>query len=262
MSLEGPIDDAVSAKDQVPRSDDLSSPVGGSPISRSPGTVRAFVQRQGDDLIRDAIVGGAIALVVFGAAMWWDGRLANRQEVLENTRFVRQVAIDSPMQKPLAGLNLQQAQLRGLNLGCAIPYEGWARRAERGCADFMGADLSGADLFLANLAGADLSAADLSDVDLRLANLEYADLSWADLRGADLGSTDLSGANLENANLAGAHLRATNLSGVDLSRANNTKNADISSICVDASTQLPDDLRDAISYSCPSDDWWDTSGDG
>jgi uncharacterized protein YjbI with pentapeptide repeats len=66
--------------------------------------------------------------------------LANRAEVLENTRFVRQLATSNgkaPM--PFANINLDGAELGGLSLGCS---EG----RHVGCADFSKANLHEANL--------------------------------------------------------------------------------------------------------------------
>jgi uncharacterized protein YjbI with pentapeptide repeats len=89
----------------------------------------------------------------------------------------------------LAGVDLQGAQLRGIDLVSADLND----------ANLRGADLSGANLLDANLRGAELSKADLSDADLRYADLIEADLSDANLNGADLGDANLNNANLNNA---------------------------------------------------------------
>lgn len=61
-------------------------------------------------------------------------------------------------------------------------------------ANLSGADLSGVNLFNANLKGVDLSGADLSYADLFNANLKGADLSGANLKGADMSGANLTGA--------------------------------------------------------------------
>jgi uncharacterized protein YjbI with pentapeptide repeats len=115
-------------------------------------------------LARDALIGLILVVVGFAAAAWWDGRIADHQnqlardiaenqdqaarglatsnEILENTRFVRQVVIDNAAAKPFAGLNLAGAALNGLDLAC----EDLAADPPTGCADLRGADLSGAHL--------------------------------------------------------------------------------------------------------------------
>ena len=84
----------------------------------------------------------------------------------------------------LAGVDLQGAHLRGIDLVSADLND----------ANLSDADLSNANLLDANLRGAELSNADLSDADLK-----YADLIEADLSNASLNGADLSDANLSNA---------------------------------------------------------------
>jgi hypothetical protein len=94
---------------------------------------------QRGDLAKDLIIGVVVGILLLIGAMVWDARLADRQddlaktiaerqdqlaqdlanqaEVLENTRFVRQIATsegDTP--KPFARINLRGAQLGGLSL--------------------------------------------------------------------------------------------------------------------------------------------------
>ena len=84
----------------------------------------------------------------------------------------------------LQGANLQEANLRRVNL--------------------QGANLQGADLRRVNLQGADLQGANLQVADLWAADLRGANLQGADLWAANLQGTDLQGANLWGANLWGA----------------------------------------------------------
>jgi hypothetical protein len=104
-------------------------------------------------LVKDAIIGSLWAgVVLFLGACLWDARLearqdalsrqiadrqddlakaiadrqnelardlANQAEVLENTRFVRQLAMmKGVLLKPFANINLKGAELGGLNLQC------------------------------------------------------------------------------------------------------------------------------------------------
>jgi uncharacterized protein YjbI with pentapeptide repeats len=110
---------------------------------------------------------------------------------------------------------LQDADLRGADLGGAD-----LRNADLGDADLGGADLRNADLGDANLIGAYLRGAYLGGADLRGADLQGADLGGAYLRNAYLRGADLGGADLGNAYLVGADLGGADLGGADLGDAN------------------------------------------
>lgn len=125
---------------------------------------------------REAIIALGVGIALLLGASYWDDQLADRQdrlarqlanrqdrlaheqahraEVLENTRFIRQLVMENAAVKPLASLNLQRAELGGLDLAC----EGGQKQAAD-CADLTGANLAGANLADANLAGANLSGA-------------------------------------------------------------------------------------------------------
>jgi uncharacterized protein YjbI with pentapeptide repeats len=152
-------------------------------------------------------------------------RRAERQEILENLRFVRDRSADPSSFKPFQGINLHAADLHGLNLGCPD-------RESQSCArfryanmveiNFQLADLSNADLAYADLSGADLSRALLPNVLLYSATLTNAVLVLTWLRGSNLDGTDLTGANLTSADLVEADLTRADLIGVDLYNANLT----------------------------------------
>ena len=123
----------------------------------------------------------------------------------------------------LAGVNLTRANLAYANLA----YTNLARADLTG-ADLTGADLTGAGLKGADLTGAHLTGAILRGVDLTRANLTRANLATeglfgraarAGLLGADLTYANLTGANLKGANLSGANLPAADLTGADLTGA-------------------------------------------
>ncbi len=99
----------------------------------------------------------------------------------------------------LHGVDLHQAQLRGI--------------------DFHAADLTEADLQQADLRGADLREADLRHANLRGADLSDANLQKARVRGADLREAKLCRTQLTRADLSNADLRGADLSGADLSQA-------------------------------------------
>jgi uncharacterized protein YjbI with pentapeptide repeats len=172
----------------------------GSVNTRRHGAVAKWWQTQKGDLVKDAIIGFLVGVVLFLGACWWDARLqarqdalasriadrqddlardlANQAEVLENTRFVRSIATSKEeTPKPFASINLRGAELGGLNLGCSP-------RTLLGCADFRKSDLQEANLTTASFAGAGF---------------------WeADLRKANLTGTDFSAAIFKDANLDGA----------------------------------------------------------
>jgi uncharacterized protein YjbI with pentapeptide repeats len=153
--------------------------------------------------------------------------LADRAEVLENVRFIRQVQADGSALKPFAGLSLTSASLGGLSLPC----ENLAER--QGCADFTGANLSHADL-----AGADLRGATLKEAILGGTNFFRTNLEGADLRGA-AGSADLMSANLRGASLRDSLLLGASMRGADL------RDADLTNAWIGRSTLAAADLRGA-----------------
>jgi uncharacterized protein YjbI with pentapeptide repeats len=107
------------------------------------------------------------------------------------------------------GINLEEADLRGADLGGANLQE----------ADLWRANLQEANLRVAKLQKADMGEAVLQRVDLMGANLQGADLGGADLHGADMWGADLQRANLVGVDLQKANLRGANLQGADLSVA-------------------------------------------
>ena len=155
--LGGPSTPAGSAdSDSGPPADDAGGSHSGSPMSN-------WWHAHRGALGREALIALGVGIALLLGAFYWDDRLADRQdrlarqlanrqdllareqadraEVLENTRFVRQLVIENAAAKPLARLNLQHAELGGLDLAC----EGGQKQAAD-CADLRGADLRGANL--------------------------------------------------------------------------------------------------------------------
>ena len=209
--------------------------------------------RHRGDLGREALVGAMLACLAFGGAVWWDSRLADRQErledhrtlhqeSLENTRFVRQVWADDLGVRPFRGLNLFGASLAGIQLTCES-------QGAKNCADFSGALLSDADLSDADLSGASLSEAILTNAKLIRINLAASDLSFADLRGVDLGSANLVGADLSGVDLTDANLADANLTGANLTAASlldaNLSNANLTGANLRAADMQGASLQDA-----------------
>lgn len=242
-------------------------------------SLRNFFLDQRNELIRDALLGTAFVVVAFSAASWWDSLQAEReqdleshrtayQEVLENTRFVRQVVIDGSQTMPFSSLRLSGAQLSGLDLGCtgAEDDSGGGEGGGTGCAQFAGADLSEANLARTILAGANLTEANLTGARLFLADLTRADLTGADLTGANLNGANLAGAILTSTILEDASLEGSDLSGADFQSArmdprshpnaewdlarqramvDALERARLRSICFDSTTVWPADYRPA-----------------
>ncbi len=246
------------------------------------------MRRHGYEIFRDA----AVALLAVWVAFSLESRIAARQEqaedrrveqqeILENLRFVRDRAQDPASYKPFTNIDLVDANLSDLRLGCEA-----SDLAE--CASFQDADLRGADLTSVDLRNADMFAADLTGVHMRFAsaegawfgsaNLTKADLSevfmsgarfnsailrearlreaslagarfyLADLTQADFRGANLIGAVLSGANLTGADLRAADLSGVDLTpdvdrRTGQPVPPKFERICYDAATQWPEGFQ-------------------
>ena len=188
--------------------------------------------------------------------------------------------LDNEGRIPLAGINLDYANLRKANLG-------WAdlRNANLFMAKLDEAYLNGAKLCNAKLLAARLKSANLDDADLRNANLSNAQLAgssllesrlcnaildYADLRKANLTSADLRNANLSNAQLAEANLNKSRLCNAildyaDLRKANLTS-ADLTdsnfvSAKLDGADLSSADLTNTIlkNASLTNTVLWDTS---
>jgi hypothetical protein len=144
--------------------------------------------------------------------------LINQAEVLENTRFVRQIAMSKEETlKPFPSINLRGAELGALDLGCTTMRRGL------GCADFTRADLQEA-----NLTSTLLFGASLREADLRKANLTSTVLSNALFLRSDLGGvTTVEPAIFEGAEMIGTTLVQAQLNGADFRHAHiNEANAD------------------------------------
>ena len=129
-----------------------------------------------------------------------DNQRFRTAEALENTRFVRQLALTDVCQLPLRRLHLADMSLARLDLSGA---------------DLADSNLAGADLTLVDLSGANLEGADLSGATLREANLKGANLSRVDLSEADVLKADLSETRLTLTKmLVRSDLSKTTLMGV------------------------------------------------
>ncbi len=142
---------------------------------------------------------------------------ADRAEAVENLRFVRQLVVEGAPVKPLASLNLKNADLSALDLSCTTNRcrTNLTRTNLRG-AVLIETDLRGAELDDADLCGSNVNETDLRQASLDRANLTNASLAYADLRGADLGDANLTGADLSGAEVHDTGIDGANLSGADL----------------------------------------------
>lgn len=192
-------------------------------------------------LARELIIGALLVLAGFGATLWLENSLTQRQEILENTRFVRQAAGEGGSPRAFQRLDLRNSTLSGLQLGCDTDGSADALSTAVPCADFRGARMHGSEVIGTNLSGANLAAAKLIGADLFLADLRNvtmidADLSSADLSLAHLGGADLDGAILVDADLWSANLSDANLRGADLTGA---QGASLGRAVLTASTRCP-----------------------
>ncbi|MEQ9238406.1 pentapeptide repeat-containing protein [Coleofasciculus sp. E2-BRE-01] len=162
----------------------------------------------------------------------------------------------------IAGANLREAQLQGVNFEHANLQGAILKKANLKKASFYNTNLQGAHLWKAyfqeanfmeaNLQGAILSNATmqkaklwgtkLQGASLTIANLEEADLSQADLNRANLQGANFMGAKLQEVNFAESNLQGTKLQGADLTNAKNLDSQEISSAYGDSRTILPEDV--------------------
>jgi uncharacterized protein YjbI with pentapeptide repeats len=150
----------------------------------------------------------------------------------------------------LQGADLAGAQLQGTFLNWAQLQDAFLHKAQLQGAFLVHAQLQDASLLMAQLQGALLLYAQLQG-----ASLIGAQLQGADLRGAQLQGADLTGAQLQGADLAGAQLQ-----GADLARVKNLLEHQISEICIDENTKLPEGLTRPDPLSCKTIRIPNTSG--
>lgn len=202
------------------------------------GKSRTRWPRWGTEVLRDL----SIALLAFLLVLMLENRLAFNQETLENLRFVRERS-EPGVTKPFRNMQLQGANLSGLQLGCDLDDKA-CRLTNLIDADLRDANMVGIDLRLA-----DMGVADLRGADLRFAQLEGADLVLVDLDGADLRNAQLDGASLLEAELGDAQLSGADLRGVTFTGAN-LERVNLSGVCFDDSTRWPADLPELGDPDC------------
>ncbi len=166
-------------------------------------------------MARDCVAALFVSTLVVLASAWLDDRRSGReakledrrveqQEIMENLRFVREVAVTPGSLKPFRNLDLRGTSLSALDLSCA-------HQGRPDCASFQYARFDGADLSSANLRGADLANASFRDyanrhADLSLSNLTHANLSGSNFERAKLAGATLTDAEMDNLNLSAARL--------------------------------------------------------
>lgn len=186
--------------------------------------------------IRDIVVVGALAALVFVGQLHFDERRAEREMDanlaqqersvrIENLRFVRERSgPDARQLRPFRGFDLVGQNLSGLSLPGADFEDADLRDADLQEADLRGASLRHTNLTEANLFGADLAGADLGGASLAGSDLTNADLTETrlsgDFRGADVFNTNFTGASMMGADLRGADLTETDFVGTDLYQTN------------------------------------------
>lgn len=188
------------------------------------GHIKAYLKSQKYELVTALVIG--LLLAVFAFFMTWrlETQHFERQQVLENTRFARQLSLTgdstSPNEStpprpsdslPLSGLSFVEAELNGLDLS----------GADLSHADLTDANLSwgtfnGAKLFDATLTGASLTGSSFSDANILGADFTGANLTYTFLDGAHLNDANFTGADLTGAVLTGAHLVNADFTGANL----------------------------------------------
>lgn len=145
------------------------------------------------------VVGSLISAATIAVQAEIDGNAAAREEKLadqaelaaqrrDDLRFVREVAAaPGAAARPFDGLDLTEANIAGLPLGCDAP-------PALDCASFVRTTLT-----QASFVGADLRGARF-----QVSYAESASFAYADLRRAYFDTSDLASANFEQADLRGA----------------------------------------------------------
>ena len=186
-------------------------------------SVTGFLARHGSELLI-AVLGTVLAASLTTYLEWrftqrqerFANSLADRQEIAENLRFVRDRA-STKQPKPFLELNLAGVTLRALDLSCEAP-------PADDCAGFDGANLQEADLVFTKLHGATFNGANMRDASLDEADLSDTLFRSSDLRGATFEFTQLadatfSGAQLDDARLTSSYIGSTSFYGADLTNA-------------------------------------------
>ena len=124
--------------------------------------------------------------------------------------------LDQENRIPLAGADLENADLTGANLGQANLTGANLENAYLTNAILGNANLTSAYLMVADLTGARLGGANLTDAEFMSADLRDADLMFANLTKANFPEANLNRANLTGANLMGTFLEEAEITGANL----------------------------------------------
>lgn len=153
----------------------------------------------------------ALASVIAGVQLWVEENRADRQEVLANVTFIRETLRDNPNgMKNFRGMNLREADLSELDLGCDVRIIGLDTLLyqvtdgpvlvegdnEPPCADFSGADFTGAQIDGTDLTGARLVDVVLNDIDAEFVSAAGALINPIEMNNVQLTQSDLRGATL------------------------------------------------------------------
>jgi len=190
--------------------------------------------------------------------------------------FNESVAIVRAVQKPLAHLNLDGANIECRDLSGLSMLRASGRSMHATGANFDNSILAGADLSQSELNGAkfrrvrmdhiflqksNMLAANLFGAEARNANFSEATLNGANLSQGVFTGTNFSGANLESAEIRNADFSKTdlngvvltdaNVSGVDFTGARHLTQAMLSSACInDGKLPIVDKLLKPTAKPC------------
>lgn len=156
------------------------------------------------ELLVALVVGSLISAATIAVQAKLDGDAAARAEDLaeraevaaqrrDDLRFVREVAsAPGAAARPFDGLDLTEANISGLPLGCDMPpapdCASFVRTTLKQ-ASLVGADLRGARFQVSNAASASFARADLRRAYFDTSDLASTDFEQADLRGAIFGDS-------------------------------------------------------------------------
>lgn len=215
-----------------------------------PRKARRTAKREPPWFVQDVVIALMIGLLLAALQIWVEDNRSDRQERLENLRFVRDRSSSTQLDRPFSGIDLAEMNLSGLSLAAA---------------DFKGARLDGVRFTLAGLEGAHFEDASMRNADLREADLsrvnfgstvaDGANFTRAVLRGAQLVDSSFTNVDFKNAGLfdldfAGssfdrsdffeAKLTRIQLVRADLSSSYNLETATFDQVCYDERTKWPD----------------------
>ena len=150
--------------------------------------------------------------------------MSSPENLIELLKQGEQVWNNWRQENPDQRLNINYADLKGLNL---VQF-----------------DLRKVDLMNAQLQGTNLSNAQLQGVDLTGANLQNALIKNSDMTGGDLRGAIASGAIFEGSILKDCELMGTDFKNVNLSQVKGLTKRQIMEFISDETTQLPEVIEE------------------